>query len=64
MADFESGRSMKHRMTVPSSEEDCPKRAEFLRDLELRRGREPSNWRTILGEPRLDTRQNVGAAKA
>lgn len=49
MSDFEQGRSMKHRMTVPSSEEDCPKRVEFLRDLEARRGWAPSNWRAVLG---------------
>lgn len=61
MAEFESGRSMKHRMTVPSSEEDCPKRSEFLKDLEARRGWVASDWRKVLGEPRPESRQNVGA---
>lgn len=61
MAEFEQGRSMKHRMAVPASEEDCPKRAEFLRDLEIRRGWAPSNWRTILGvKASPDLGQNVG----
>lgn len=47
--DYAQGRSMKHRMTVPSSEEDCPKRTQFLRDLEIRRGWAPSDWRKVLG---------------
>lgn len=59
--DYAQGRSMKHRMIIPASEEDCPNRAEFLRDLELRRGWEPSNWRAVLGvKANPDLGQNVG----
>jgi hypothetical protein len=49
MAEYEKGRSMKHVMSVPTTEEDCPNRARFLKELEARRGWAPSDWRKVLG---------------
>jgi hypothetical protein len=47
--DYAQGGSLKHRMKVAMSEEDCPKRVEFLRLLDIRKNRQPSDWRTVLG---------------
>lgn len=63
MADFEQGGSLKHRMRVAISEDDCPQRTKFLDELAARKGRTPSNWREILGYKDPDSGQNHGAAK-
>jgi hypothetical protein len=61
--DYAQGGSLKHRMRVAMSEDDCPERTRFLRDLEIRKGRPASTWREVLGYRDPESGQNTGAIK-
>ncbi len=60
MDDYNMGGSMRKHTMIPASDEDCPKRTAFLRELDIKKGRTPSNWRQVLGVKDPDSGQNHG----
>lgn len=54
--DYGTGGTMKFRLIVPASEDDCPNRTRFLKELAEKKGREPFTWREKLGYREPDSK--------
>ncbi len=52
--DYNVGIRTRTTMRSHPTEEDCPKRTQFLAELEISKGREPFTWRKVLGYKEAD----------
>ncbi len=56
--DYEIARGGSKYGPKPRTDEDCPQRAKFLKELDIRKGREPFTWRKTLGYKAQDGRKD------